>query len=65
MNETSEPRDMCLCGHERADHADTWGHCEVCRFTWDGSTGDQAFLCEPGACDRFTWDPKGEGARPR
>jgi hypothetical protein len=48
------PRDVCQCGHSRAEHLG-WGgggECGIC----GGRFGRLEFRCEPGACDRFTWN---------
>jgi hypothetical protein len=48
--------DFCRCGHSRAEHLGIGGSgdCREC----GGRFGRTDFRCEPGACDRFTWDAR-------
>lgn len=50
-------KDICLCGHERKDHA---AHYQACLKCVDPGKvyhlAVPAFTCKPGHCDRFTWD---------
>lgn len=47
-------KDRCKCGHGRPLHLDGYQSCTLCTKKHEG------FKAEPGSCDRFTWDPKGE-----
>lgn len=46
--------DPCKCGHDRAIHRPLGGGCIKCEQSKPG----QGFTCEPGVCDRFTWDAR-------
>jgi hypothetical protein len=56
-------KDICLCGHGRPEHAGGYGHCLLCLGDMDQRSLE--FTCKPGACDRFTWDPKAEDGEAR
>jgi hypothetical protein len=57
-------KDICLCGHGREAHAMRFGLCTDCKGVRKGREISD-FTCRPGACDRFTWDPKADETRGR